>query len=61
MTLDSSSPMPAPARSLQTRTGLDTGKAASAMTMLVLKGVVAQRPGNAFELKRTRPGSGTAK
>jgi DNA processing protein len=43
------------------RTGLDTGKAASAMTMLVLKGVVAQRPGNAFELKRTRPGSGTAK
>jgi DNA processing protein len=35
------------------RTGLETGKAASAMTMLVLKGVVAQRPGNAFELKRT--------
>ena len=34
------------------RTGLDTGKAASAMTMLVLKGLVAQRPGNAFELKR---------
>jgi hypothetical protein len=31
------------------------------MTMLVLKGVVAQRPGNAFELKRTSSAGGKAK
>ena len=29
-------------------TGTDSGKAASAMTMLVLKGLVAQQPGNVF-------------
>ncbi|MFB3894095.1 MAG: DNA-processing protein DprA [Phycisphaerae bacterium] len=29
-------------------TGVDTGKAASAMTMLVLKGMVSQQPGNVF-------------
>ena len=34
------------------RTGLQSGAAASAMTMLVLKGVVAQQPGNVFVLKR---------
>jgi hypothetical protein len=42
------------------RTGLPTGKAASAMTMLTLKGVVAQRAGNVFELKRNRPGASRA-
>jgi len=30
------------------RTGLDSGKVAASMTMLVLKGVVAQQPGNVF-------------
>jgi len=34
------------------RTGIDSGTAASAMTMLVLKGAVAQKPGNVFVLKR---------
>ncbi|MCP4378139.1 MAG: DNA-protecting protein DprA [bacterium] len=34
------------------RTELATGTAAAAMTMLVLKGVVAQKPGNVFVLKR---------
>jgi len=34
------------------RSGVESGRAASAMTMLVLKGVVAQRPGNVFALKR---------
>lgn len=34
------------------RTGLQSGAAASAMTMLVLKGVVARQPGNVFVLKR---------
>jgi len=34
------------------RTDLDSGAAAAAMTMLVLKGVVAQKPGNVFVLKR---------
>lgn len=34
------------------RTGLNTGVAAGAMTMLVLKGLVAQKPGNVFVLKR---------
>ena len=33
-------------------TGIDSGKAASAMTMLVLKGLVAQQPGNVFARKR---------
>jgi hypothetical protein len=32
-------------------TGIDSGKAASAMTMLVLKGLVAQQPGNIFSHK----------
>ena len=30
------------------RTGIDSGPAASAMTMLVIKGLVAQKPGNVF-------------
>ncbi len=30
------------------RTGIDSGPAASAMTMLVIKGLVAQKPGNIF-------------
>ena len=34
------------------RTELTSGAAAAAMTMLVLKGVVAQKPGNVFVLKR---------
>ena len=34
------------------RTGLDTGKAASCMTMLVIKGAVTQQPGNVFARKR---------
>ena len=34
------------------RTGLSAGVAAGAMTMLVLKGLVAQKPGNVFVLKR---------
>ena len=34
------------------RTNLNAGAAAGAMTMLVLKGLVAQKPGNAFVLKR---------
>lgn len=34
-------------------TGIDSGKALSAMTMLVLKGAVAQQAGNVFTLKRT--------
>ena len=38
------------------RTGLPSGKAASAMTMLVLKGVVAQYPGNLFGRKRRGKG-----
>ncbi len=33
------------------RTGLDTGQAASCMTMLVIKGAVAQQPGNVFARK----------
>jgi DNA processing protein len=33
-------------------TGVPTAKAASAMTMLVLKGVVEQRPGNVFVRRR---------
>ncbi|MFA6135079.1 MAG: DNA-processing protein DprA [Phycisphaerae bacterium] len=33
-------------------TGIDSGKAASSMTMLVLKGLVAQQPGNVFALKQ---------
>lgn len=32
-------------------TGVESGKAASAMTMLVLKGLVAQQPGNVFAPK----------
>ena len=34
------------------RTNLASGTAAAAMTMLVLKGLVAQKPGNVFVLKR---------
>ncbi|MDP6637414.1 MAG: hypothetical protein QGG42_21150 [Phycisphaerae bacterium] len=34
------------------RTDLNAGVAAGAMTMLVLKGLVAQKPGNVFVLKR---------
>jgi DNA processing protein len=34
------------------RTGLDSGRAASAMTMLVLKGAIEQRPGNVFARRR---------
>jgi DNA processing protein len=33
-------------------TGLSTGQTASAMTMLVIKGAVAQRPGNIFAVKK---------
>ena len=36
---------------LARRTGLASGRVASAMTMLVLKSVVAQRPGNVFAKK----------
>lgn len=35
-------------------TGVASGPAASAMTMLVLKGVVAQKPGNIFAMKRSQ-------
>lgn len=41
---------------LARRTGLDSGKVASAMTMLVLKGLIVQRPGNIFAI-RTRRGT----
>ncbi len=34
------------------RTGIESGRAVSAMTMLVLKGAVEQRPGNIFARKR---------
>ncbi len=34
------------------RSGIETGRAASAMTMLVLKGAIRQLPGNVFALKR---------
>ena len=37
------------------RTSVDTGRAASAMTMLVLKGLVAQQPGNVFARKKAPP------
>jgi len=37
------------------RTRVDTGRAASAMTMLVLKGLVAQQPGNVFSRKKAPP------
>jgi len=40
------------------QSGVESGRAASAMTMLVLKGVVAQRPGNVFALKRQQPEAG---
>jgi DNA processing protein len=36
-------------------TGIDSGKAASAMTMLVLKGLVAQQPGNIFCHRMHKP------
>jgi len=36
--------------------GIDSGKTASAMTMLVLKGLVVQQPGNVFALKKARRG-----
>ena len=39
---------------LARRTGLDSGKTAAAMTMLVLKGLVVQSPGNLFDRKRSR-------
>ena len=35
-------------------TEIPSGPAASAMTMLVLKGLVVQRPGNVFARKRRR-------
>jgi DNA processing protein len=43
-------------------TGIDSGKAAGAMTMLVLKGLVAQQPGNIFchRTHRARQAPGTA-
>ena len=34
------------------RTGLETGKVAAGMTMLAIKGLVAQRPGGVFALKQ---------
>ncbi|MGC9455017.1 MAG: DNA-processing protein DprA [Phycisphaerae bacterium] len=34
------------------KTGLDSGRAASAMTMLVLKGAIEQRPGNVFARRK---------
>ena len=37
------------------RTRLDSGRATAAMTMLVLKGVVAQQPGNVFARRSSRP------
>jgi DNA processing protein len=37
---------------LARRTGLSSGKAASLLTMLLLKGVVEQRPGNVFARKK---------
>jgi DNA processing protein len=39
---------------LLARSNLPTGQAASTMTMLVLKGVVQQRPGNVFARKKQR-------
>ena len=39
------------------RTRIPTGQAASAMTMLLLKGLVVQSAGNVFERKRTPPGT----
>ena len=38
---------------LAERSGLDSGRVASTMTMLVLKGAVVQRPGNVFDRKRS--------
>jgi len=39
---------------LARRTGLDSGKVASAMTMLVLKGLIVQQPGNIFAIRTRR-------
>ena len=36
------------------RTGVPSGRAAAAMTMLLLKGAVAQKPGNVFARKKGR-------
>ncbi len=36
------------------KTGLESGRAASAMTMLVLKGAIEQRPGNVFAQRKRR-------
>ena len=36
------------------RTGVPSGKAAAGMTMLLLKGAIAQRPGNVFARKKGR-------
>ena len=41
-----------PLDEITVRTELGSGAAAAAMTMLVLKGLVAQKPGNVFVLKR---------
>jgi DNA processing protein len=41
---------------VRTTGGIDSGKTASAMTMLVLKGLVVQQPGNVFALKKARRG-----
>ncbi|HUT60627.1 MAG TPA: DNA-processing protein DprA [Phycisphaerae bacterium] len=38
---------------LAQRSGLDSGRVASSMTMLVLKGVAVQRPGNVFDRRRS--------
>ena len=40
------------------RSGLQSGQVASAMTMLVLKGAVEQRPGNVFSRKAPKAGAG---
>ena len=48
---------PASLDELVRSTGIDSGKAASAMTMLVLKGLLAQQPGNVFALKKSRRGA----
>ena len=41
---------------VRTTGGIDSGKTASAVTMLVLKGLVVQQPGNVFALKKSRRG-----
>ena len=43
---------------LARRSGQDSGKVASAMTMLVIKGAVSQQPGNVFAIKTRRTTKG---